>query len=133
MLAPANMTILFWRSPLQCGARMAAACRLGGISKRFAAGPDAGGFAADTLVRPVAIAAVQAGHVFGHRGRPMRPQAAPMAGDALAAVEDLDRRRGDPRLDLLADQLVRHAVEMLGNLDVVVEVDPAALPLGVFV
>jgi len=35
-LAPANTTILFWRSPLQCGARMAAACRPGGISKRCA-------------------------------------------------------------------------------------------------
>src|ERR1700751_1066563 len=103
------------------------------VDQHGAVGPDARGFAAYTLVRPVAIAAVRAGHVFGYRGRPMRPQAAPMAGDALAAGEDLDPRRGDPRLDLLADQLVRHAVEMLGDLDVVVETDPAALPLGVFV
>src|SRR6516225_9681952 len=56
------------------------------VDQHGAVGPDAGGFAADTLVRPVAIAAVRAGHVFGHRGRPMRPQAAPMAGDAVAAV-----------------------------------------------
>src|SRR6516225_6427612 len=36
MLAPANTTILFWRSPSPCGARMAAACRAGSISKRCA-------------------------------------------------------------------------------------------------
>ncbi len=47
--------------------------------------------------------------------------AAAMAGDPLAAVEDLDGRDGDPRLDLLADQLVRHAVVMLGDLAMVVE------------
>ena len=84
-------------------------------------------------MRPVAIAPVRTGHVFGDGRRPMRPDAAAMAGDPLAAMEDLDRGGGDPRLDLLADQLVRHAVVVLGNLDMVVEVDPAALPFGVFV
>jgi hypothetical protein len=48
-------------------------------------------------------------------------------------MEDLDRGEGDPHLDFLADQLVRHAIIMLGDLDVIVEADPAALPLGVFV
>src|SRR6516225_1754609 len=33
------------------------------VDPHGAVGPDAGGFAADTLVRPVAIAAVRAGHV----------------------------------------------------------------------
>src|SRR5205823_6133218 len=59
--------------------------------------------------------------------------AAAMAGDPFAAMKDLDRRGSDARLDLLAEQLVRHAVVMLGDLDVIVEADPAALPLGVFV
>ena len=94
---------------------------------------DRGGLAADALMRPVAIAPVRTRHVLGDGGRPMRPGAAAMAGDPLAAMEDLDRGGGDPRLDLLADQLVRHAVVVLGDLDMVVEVDPAALPLGVFV
>ena len=94
---------------------------------------DRGGLAADALVRPVAIAPVRTRHVLGDGGRPMRPGAAAMAGDPLAAMEDLDCGGGDPRLDLLADQLVRHAVVVLGDLDVIVEVDPAALPLGVFV
>src|SRR6266481_5425949 len=91
------------------------------------------GLMADALVGPVAIAPVGAGHVLGDSGRPMRAQAAAMAGDAFAAMKDLDCRGGDARLDLLAEQLVRHAVVMLGDLDVVVETDPAALPLGVFV
>ena len=96
-------------------------------------GADCFGFAADALVCPVAIAPVRTGHVFGDGGRAVRSQAAAVAGDALAAVENLDCCRGDPRLDLLADQLVRHAVVMLGELDVVIEVDATALPLGVFV
>ena len=56
-----------------------------------------------------------------------------MTGDPFAAMKDLDCRDGDARLDLLAEQLMRHAVVMLGDLDVIVETDPAALPLGVLV
>jgi hypothetical protein len=56
-----------------------------------------------------------------------------MTGDPFAAMKDFDRCSGDARLDLLAEQLVRDAVIMLGDLDVIVETDPAALPLGVFV
>ena len=33
----------------------------------------------------------------------------------------LDCPSGDARLDLLAEQLVRHAVVMLGDLDVIIE------------
>jgi hypothetical protein len=94
---------------------------------------DRAGLAADAFMRPVAITSVRARHVFGDSRRPMRPGAASMTGNALAAMENLDGRGGDPRFDLLADQLVRHAVEVLGNLDMVIEVDPAVLPLGVFV
>jgi hypothetical protein len=63
----------------------------------------------------------------------MRAQAASMAGDPFAAMKDLDCRGGDARFDVLAEQLMRHAVVMLADLDVVVETDPAALPLGIFV
>jgi hypothetical protein len=76
---------------------------------------------------------VGAGHVLGDSGRPMRAQAAAMAGDPFAAMKDLDCPGGDARLDLLADQLVRHAVVMLGDLDVIIEADAAALPLGILV
>jgi len=94
---------------------------------------DRSSLAADAFMRPVAIAPVRTRHVFGDSRRPMRPGAASMTGNALAAMENLDGRGGDPRFDLLTDQLVRHAVEVLGDLDMVIEVDPAALPLGVFV
>lgn len=48
-------------------------------------------------------------------------------------MEDLDGPCRDPRLDLLAQQLERHRVEMLGDLDMVVEADPASLPVGVLI
>ncbi len=75
----------------------------------------------------------RAAHVFDHGCRPVRAGTASVTGDPLATMEDLDRGNRDPHLDLLADQLVRHAVVMLGDLDVIVEADAAALPLGVFV
>jgi hypothetical protein len=34
--------------------------------------------------------------VLGNSGRPVRPGTAAMAGDPLAAMEDLDRGNGDP-------------------------------------
>ena len=54
-----------------------------------------------------------------------------MRGDALAAMEHLDRARRDPRPHLLAQQRVRHRVVVLLDLDVVVEPDAAFLPFGV--
>ena len=53
-----------------------------------------------------------------------------MGRNALATVEDFDRARGDARPNRLAQQLVRHRVVVLLDLDVVVEPDPAFLPLG---
>jgi hypothetical protein len=58
----------------------------------------------------------------------MRAQAAQVACNPLAAVEDLNGRDGDARLDLLAQQLVRYALVMLGDLDMLVEANPAAPP-----
>ena len=37
--------------------------------------------------------------------------AALMDADALAAMEDLDRARGDPHVDLGADELVRDRIQ----------------------
>ena len=51
-----------------------------------------------------------------------------MGPDALAAMEDLDRARGDPQVDLGADQRVRDRIEKVMDLDVIVEVDPRAPP-----
>ena len=69
--------------------------------------------------------------MLGNRGRAMRQGAAQMRGHALATEEDLDGLLGDASLDLLMYEAVRDAVVMLGDLDVIIEVDPAALPLGI--
>ena len=53
-----------------------------------------------------------------------------MDADALAPMEDLDGSRGDPHLDLGADERVRDRIQKVMDLDVIVEIDPrrAAIP-----
>ena len=60
-------------------------------------------------------------------------KAARMGGNALTAVEHLHRARGQPCLDLLADQRVRDRVEEAGGLDVIVDTDPGERPFGILV
>src|SRR5258706_2567763 len=71
--------------------------------------------------------------MLGNRGRAMRQGAAQMRRHPLAAEEDLDGLLGDASLNLLMHEVVRDAVVMLGDLDVIIEVDPAALPLGILI
>ena len=71
--------------------------------------------------------------MLGKRGRPMLTVAAQMRRDQLAAMEDLHRLHRDARLHLFAQQPERHRVEVLLDLDVVVEADPATFPVRVFV
>ena len=61
------------------------------------------------------------------------PAAADVHGDALALAEQLDRALGDPGVELLADQPVRHRVVMPVDVDVVVEPDPPRPPFGILV
>ena len=56
-----------------------------------------------------------------------------MAGDALAAMEALDGVGGDAHVHLFFDERMGHGVVMAMDLDVIVDVDPGLLPLGVFV
>jgi hypothetical protein len=59
------------------------------------------------------------------------PVLAEVACDALVAVEDLDRARRGAKVDLLVHELVGHAVKVVLEFDVVVEVDTDPdLPLG---
>ena len=59
----------------------------------------------------------------------LRPMvAALMDADALAAMEDLDHARGDPHIDLGADQRVRDRIQEVMDLDVIIEIDPRAPP-----
>ena len=54
--------------------------------------------------------------------------AALMDADALAPMEDLDCSRGDPHVDLGADERVRNRIQKVVDLDVIVEIDPRAPP-----
>ena len=56
-----------------------------------------------------------------------------MGGHQLAAMEDLHGLGRDSRIHFLPEQLERHRIEVLGDLDVVVEIDAAALPFSVFI
>src|SRR5437867_8030218 len=71
--------------------------------------------------------------MFGNRRRAMRQGAAQMRRHPLATEEDLDGLLGNPRLYLLMHEVVRDAVVMLGDLDMIIKIDPAALPLGILV
>src|SRR5512133_3626922 len=71
--------------------------------------------------------------MIGNRGRAMRQGAAQMRRHPLAAEEDLDGLLGDAGLNLLMHEVVRDAVVMLGNLDMIIELDPTTLPLGILV
>ena len=52
-----------------------------------------------------------------------------MDADALAPMEDLDCSRGDPHVDIGADERVRDRIQEVMDLDVVIEIDArAAIP-----
>ncbi len=101
------------------------------LDQRGRAGPDLGGKGQHPRRRPAGVAPMRARHVLGRRRVPPLQGRPGMGRDALAGVEDLDRRVGDARLDHLADQPRRHRVVMAVHLDVVVGRDPAAPPFGV--
>ncbi len=51
----------------------------------------------------------------------------------LAAQENLNGPLGDSCFDFLTQEVVGDAVIMFGDLDMTIEIDPAALPLGILV
>jgi len=77
--------------------------------------------------RPFHLGAVRRRHVRGRRRKAALPAVARVAGDALAAMHELDHGRRQARLKLLPDQRVRHAVAVALDLDVVVDVHPDGL------
>ena len=78
-----------------------------GADQAFGVRPDLAGPAAEPIRRPLGVAPVGAGHVVGVRAVLAAHGAALMGADALAAMEDLDGSRGDPHVDLGADQRMR--------------------------
>src|SRR5208282_5101474 len=99
-----------------------------GADQGFGVRPDLAGPAAEPIRRPLGVAPMGAGHVVGVCAVLAASVAALMGADALAAMEDLDRSRGDPHVDLGADQRVRNRIEKVMGLDVVVQVDPRPPP-----
>ena len=56
-----------------------------------------------------------------------------MGSDTPAAMEDLDGARGDADIDLSANERVRHRVEEVFDLDMIVESDAREAPFRIFV
>src|SRR5208337_4349867 len=100
-----------------------------GADQAFGARPDLAGPATEPFRRPLGVAPVGTGHVLRVRSVLGAHGASLVDGDALAAMEDLDRAHGDPHLDLDADQRVGNRIEEAVDFDVIVEVDArAAIP-----
>jgi hypothetical protein len=79
--------------------------------------------------RPLQVGLMAFGTVVVQRGRRMCHQPAAMGGDAHAMIEDLDGGRRVARLQFLAHQLIRNAVIMSLDLDVIVDVRTDLLSL----
>ena len=101
-----------------------------GDDERLGVRPDLGGPAAEPLGRPFGVTAMRARHVLRVRPAPGAPVAALMDGDALAAMEDLDRAGGGAHVDLGADQRMRNRIEEVVDLDMIVEAQPRSPPFG---
>ena len=93
-------------------------------------------FARDVTTRarcPLQMCLVRFRHVLGNSGVVPAASVAGLTGHALIAVQAFHGVRRHSQVDHLADQRMWHAVEVAGILDVVVDIDPRLLPLGVFV
>ena len=102
-----------------------------GDDQRLGVRPDPACLALQALGRPLGVAPVCAWHVLRLGAMPRSAVAPRMGGDALAAMEHLDRARRGPGVHLLADQAVRHRVEEALDLDVIVDADAGEMPLGI--
>ena len=99
-----------------------------GDDQPFGLGTEASSPSLEARRRPVGVTPMCARHVIGMSAVAASVIAALMAGDATAFVEDLDDLAGQPNIDLGADQGMRHGIEELLDLDMVVGADPGKLP-----
>ena len=83
--------------------------------------------------RPLGVGPMGPRHVGDLRGIAAATREPGMRGDWAVLEEDFDSRSGEARLDALMDQLIRHAIEVVGDLDVVIDIDATALPFRQFV
>jgi len=71
---------------------------------------------------------MRAGHVRDLGGIAAAAGEPGVDGDDTMLEDHLDGRCGEARLDVFVDQLIGHAVEVVSNLDVIVDVDATAFP-----
>ncbi len=82
--------------------------------------------------RGVGVVLMRLRHVLADGDVPGALRGAAVAGDTLVIVEDFDDPRGQANLDLPADQAMRHRVEGLVDLDIVVGMHLRRFPFGIF-
>lgn len=63
------------------------------------------------------------GHMFFDRGEPASMRTTGMAGHAPALAEDFNHGLCNPHVHFLSDELVRNAVAVAFNFDVVIDVN----------
>ena len=73
------------------------------------------------------MALVRLRHVFAGGGMAPARAASGVNGDAFMVMEDLDHPVRQPDIDLFANQAVRHGIEAMQHVDMVVGMD-----LGLF-
>src|SRR6266516_6453359 len=71
--------------------------------------------------------------VLGKGGGAINQMAARMAGHAHTAMEDLDSRGRGAYLYLLLGELIRHAVPVMVEGNVVIDIDAMGLPIAVLI
>jgi hypothetical protein len=99
------------------------------IAERRGCRPDEGGVSTDAAYGPVSITAMTGWHVVGDGGVLAVAASALMRGNALTSGKNLHGPTGEADLDLGAGEAVGHAVEVLLDLDVIIDADPADAPL----
>ena len=87
----------------------------------------------ESLRGPLGILLVGFGHVSGHRGMAAFQVRAPVTGHAFALVQQFDHVEGEPHIELLFDQRIGHGGVMALDLDMVIDIDAGAFPLGVYI
>ncbi len=92
--------------------------------------PHRRGFALNPFNRPVGKAAMRRGHMIGDRRVLAVAAGAPVSGNSLALVEDLDRIGGDTSLDLLAGKAIGNGIIVPLDLDVIIQPGAPDTPFG---
>ena len=80
---------------------------------------------------PLGVLSVTLGHMLGLCAVAALVHRALVAGEPLVGVEAFDGARRQAHLQLLLHQLIGYRVVMPVDLDVVVDMPPGLLPLGV--